>query len=90
MGNQNDTPNRGKLPAVNVEFATSQSASGPTPEQIRGKICNPIYSGVGPFPPLMDEATWVKAAAWMIEEDGAEQFLVNMLYVLRKSFDSVQ
>jgi hypothetical protein len=72
------------LPKVNVEFATGGEMPM-TPEKVRGLICNPIYAGVGPYPRLVDEATWVRAATRMIQEDGAEQFLVNMLYVLRKS-----
>jgi hypothetical protein len=72
------------LPKVNVEFATSGNMPM-TPEKVRGMICNPIYAGVGPYPRLVDEETWVRAATRMIQEDGAEQFLVNMLYMLRQS-----
>ena len=43
--------------------------------------------GVGPYPGLVPEAAWVHAAARTIQEDGAEQFLVNMLQMLRESFE---
>ena len=56
-----------------------------TPAQVRGMICNPVYAGVGPYPPIMSEGQWVEAAAKMIRDEGEEQFLVNMLYMLRKS-----
>jgi hypothetical protein len=29
------------------------------------------------------DAAWVRACAKLIEEEGAQQFLVNLLYVLR-------
>ena len=48
-------------------------------------MCSPICAGVGPFPALVDDETWVLAAAPMIKKEGSEQFLVNMLYVLRQS-----
>lgn len=79
--NKGDQP----LPKVNVEFATSGDAGEMTPEKMRSLMCNPIYAGVGPYPALVDDETWVRAAAQMIEKEGSEQFLVNMLYVLRQS-----
>jgi len=36
----------------------------------------------------MPEEQWVKAAMRYVEEDGLEQFLVNMLYVLRKAMEA--
>jgi len=73
------------LPKVNVKFAVAGSSGSVTPEMLRGLVCNPIYTGMGPFPTLIDDETWVRAATRAIEGDGAEQFLVNMLYVLRQS-----
>jgi hypothetical protein len=73
------------LPKVNVEYATSGDAGMMTEEKMRSLMCNPIYAGVGPYPALVDDETWVRAAAQMIRKEGSEQFLVNMLYVLRQS-----
>jgi hypothetical protein len=73
------------LPKVNVKFAAAGSSGNMTPEMFRSMVCNPIYTGMGPFPALIDDETWVHAATRAVEEDGAEQFLVNMLYVLRQS-----
>lgn len=56
---------------------------------IRGMFCNPIYAGVGPYPAIVDDVTWVRAAARAIEEDGVEQWLVNMLNSLRGSIGEV-
>jgi hypothetical protein len=52
---------------------------------VRGTIANPIYAGLGSYPQLITDEQWVRAAAQAIREDGAEQFLVNLLYVLRQS-----
>ncbi len=78
--------NNKPLPKVNVEYAASGGEM--TPQAVRAMFCNPVYAGVKPYPALVDDATWVRAAARMIRDEGAEQFLVNMLYVLRKSMEA--
>ncbi len=80
---QGDSP--AKLPKVTARFRPSDSQGQVTAEEVKGMICNPVYAGIGPYPQIVDDDTWVRAAARMIKEDGAEQFLVNMLYVLRQT-----
>ena len=55
-----------------------------SPEAVKGILVNPIYTSVGPFPRLVEDAVWVRACAKLIEEEGADQFLVNLLHVLRE------
>jgi hypothetical protein len=56
-----------------------------TAEKVRALFCNPLYAGItANFPKLVDDETWVRAAAQAIREHGSEQWLVNMLYVLRE------
>jgi hypothetical protein len=74
--------NHKPLPAPNVIVANPLDQ--PSPEAIRGMLINPIYTGIGPFPRLVEDEAWVRACAKLIEEDGAEQFLVNLLYILRE------
>lgn len=83
-----DRGERKPRPKVNVKFAAAGSSVEMTPEILRGLVCNPICTGMGPFPALIDDETWVHAASRAIEDDGAEQFLVNMLYVLRQALGS--
>jgi hypothetical protein len=52
---------------------------------IRGIICNPVHVGVPPYRRIISDAAWIESATQLIEEEGAEQFLVNMLYMLRTS-----
>jgi hypothetical protein len=82
-GNGSDRP----LPAPNVVVTR---AGAPVhelpPEAVKGILVNPIYTGVGPFPRLVEDAAWVRACAKLIQEEGAEQFLVNLLHVLRECF----
>lgn len=79
-------PNRKKkMPQPNVTFRASLEGGELTPADILGMICNPVYAGVGPYPALMSDEEWVAAAATAIRKEGPEQFLVNMLYMLRKS-----
>jgi hypothetical protein len=75
------------LPTPNVVVARA----GTPPEQlsskaVKGILVNPIYTGLGPFPRLVEDAAWVRACVKLIEEEGPQQFLVNLLYVLRECF----
>ena len=80
-GNGGDKP----LPAPNVVVTR---AGAPVqelpPEAVKGILVNPIYAGVGPFPRLVEDAAWVRACAKLIQKEGAQQFLVNLLYVLKE------
>ena len=80
-GNGSQSP----LPAPNVVVARSGTPVDElSPEAVKGILVNPIYAGVGPYPRLVQDDAWVRACARMIEEEGAEQVLVNLLYVLRE------
>jgi hypothetical protein len=48
-------------------------------------ICNSIYAGIPPYQQIVSDRMWVSSAITAIEEQGAAQFLVNMLTVLRTS-----
>ena len=73
------------LPAPNIVVARSGTPpEALSPAAVKGLLVNPIYAGVGPFPRLVQDDVWVRACATLIEEEGAEQFLVNLLYVLRE------
>ena len=75
-----------KLPSSNVKFRLANETGDFTPAEVRGMICNPIYAGLGPFPQMVSDEEWVAAAAMFIKKEGTEQFLVNLLHVLRESF----
>ena len=80
-GNGSESP----LPAPNVVVARSVTPPDElSPEAVKGILVNPIYAGVGPFPRLVQDDAWVRGCARMIEEEGSEQVLVNLLYVLRE------
>lgn len=71
------------LPARTVKYVLN-------PEEMneaaaRGMLSNPVYVGVPPYNRVVSDEAWVRAAVKLIEEDGAEQFLVNLLYMLRVS-----
>jgi hypothetical protein len=73
------------LPKPNASMKPGDSGTNFTEAEIRGLIANPIYAGIGPFPQLVSDEQWVRAAVKAIQEDGPEQFLVNLLHVLRQS-----
>ena len=76
---------KSKLPRPNAAFRTNDQAGDITPAEVLGMICNPVYAGMGPYPALVSDEQWVAAAATVINKEGAEQFLVNLLYVLRQT-----
>ena len=49
-----------------------------TVDDVRAIVTSPIYAGVGPFPALVDDDTWVKAIAVGIREEGKETILAQM------------
>lgn len=75
-----------KLPAPNAKLRLVNETGEFTPEEVRGLVCNPIYAGMGPYPKMLSDEEWVAAAAMAIKKQGAEQFLVNLLHVLRQAF----
>ena len=79
------------LPKPNARMKLSGSSFAElTEEEVRGMIANPIYAGIGPYPQLIPDEQWVRCAAKAIAEYGPEQFLVNMLYVLRQALRGAQ
>jgi hypothetical protein len=82
---------RPSLPRPNV----SVPESGDDPSKfgvagVKGMVMNPIYAGVGEYPKMIPDDQWVAAARQVLAEDGPDQFLVNLLYVLRRTFGCVE
>jgi hypothetical protein len=74
------------LPKCNVDVRMSGESRQWSEEQVRAIVCNPIYAGIGAYPASQSDDEWVRGAAKLINEEGAEQFLINLLAVLRASF----
>jgi hypothetical protein len=55
-------------------------------DMVGGILCNPVYAGIPPFPEVLPESQWKRTALVQIGQMGAKQFLVNMLYALKRSF----
>jgi hypothetical protein len=71
------------LPKPTVD--TNVAGGEMTEQNVRAMLCNPIYAGIADYPPIINDEQWIRAAAKGIKDDGAEQWLVNMLHVLRAS-----
>ena len=78
-----DAPISPHLPRRTVKYVTDPNQM--TEAEIRGVVCNPVYTGIPPYPRMVTDEVWIKTAMQMIQEEGVEQFLVNMLYMLRNS-----
>jgi hypothetical protein len=72
------------LPKPNVTYR-SHGSDFLDEKSLKGMICNPAYAGLPPFPQIISDEAWIKAATQLINEEGPEQFLVNMLYMLRQN-----
>ena len=60
-----------------------------TEAAIKGILVNPLNAGAGPFPPLFSDRQWVGACKQLLQQEAPEQFLVNLLFVLRKTLESL-
>jgi hypothetical protein len=90
-GGAEDGGRRRPLPRPNVslpEHGDDPSKFGAA--GLKGMVMNPIYAGVGDYPMMIPEDQWVAAARQVLHEDGPDQFLVNLLYVLRRTFGCVE
>jgi hypothetical protein len=82
-----DDANRTPLPARTVKYITN--AEELSEAAVEGMVSNPVYVGVPPYRRVVSDEAWIQAATTLIEKKGAEQFLVNMLYMLRVSMVDV-
>ena len=74
-----------ELPRPNVEVVRSGTPlTAMTAAGVKGILVNPLNAGVGPFPPLVSDAQWVAACKQLLQQEAPEQFLVNLLFVLRQ------
>ena len=58
-------------------------------KMVGGILCNPVLAGIPPFEAAVAEKTWIEAGVMMAENVGLRQYLVNVLYQLKKSISSV-
>jgi len=79
---RNRKPLPAPLPSPNAEVVSGE-LGGET--GVRGILCNPIYAGVAPYPAMVSDEQWIRAACEQIRQEGPEQFLVNMLYCLKQT-----
>jgi len=56
---------------------------------VGGILCNPVYAGIPPFDAVVDDEMWIAAGVKLVEQVGLRQYLVNVLYELKKSLASV-
>lgn len=72
------------LPRISVLYFTADDTGPVTPAKLRSLFCNPINVRLEPYAPgIVNDELWVAAAAMLVRREGAEQFLVNMLYTLQ-------
>ena len=77
------------LPDVSHPGDRDWQDEGWNKEMVGGMLCNPIYAGIPPFSQMVDDQMWIAAGVKMAERVGLRQYLVNVLYELKKSIHSV-
>lgn len=55
-----------------------------TEEGVEEVLANPVYFGLGPYPPLIEPEAFIKAGVKLIEEIGAERYLTDLVCNLLK------
>lgn len=60
-----------------------------TSGQVLALVANPIYTGIGPYPKMIDDELWIKAVNKQIEALGTELVLRVLLDSLRQAFDDI-
>ena len=59
-----------------------------TADDVSKVIANPIYVGMGSFPQIIDDETWLTTATKQIKKEGPHKFLTRMLRVLRETLST--
>ena len=59
-------------------------------EDVKSIFCNPIFTGIAPFPKMIEDDLWIKSAKNLIEKIGIDDFLKGMLKALRATYGKVQ
>jgi hypothetical protein len=60
-----------------------------TANDVRAILHNPVYVGLGPFPALIDEATWLAVQERMMREDGLDVSLLQLRTSLEHTFGTL-
>ena len=66
---------RGTRAILNTRFSANRAKEIPT---------KPVYTGIGPYPPIVEFELWLDANVRMIEEDGAEIVIHGILGQFKK------
>jgi len=57
-----------------------------TPDDVRKMLTNPVYTGVGPYPAVIEEETWLKCNVRLIEETGTRDVVESILARFQEVF----
>ena len=72
------------------EWCAAQEYGFKTISGLVYQTVNPIYAGVGPFPPIVSRDVYVGAAKKLIEEIGIDMFLQIQLDSLQYTFKGME
>lgn len=90
-GRGNGAGRRGPLPRPNVVAVEGdEDPALVTVEGIRGLMMDPIHAGVVGYRRYVSDDQWIAAARRVLDAAGPDQFLVNLLDLLRRSFGCLE
>ena len=58
--------------------------------EFKGVTMNPAYTRIGHYPRMVNDDRWIEAARRVFDNDGPDQFFVNLLYILRRTFGCIE
>lgn len=61
-----------------------------TADDVRKMLTNPVYAGMGLYPPIVAEDLWLASNVVRIAKEGAEAVVESVLMQFRETFPEVQ
>jgi hypothetical protein len=91
VGNYPQRRSEGEVPLPSVSYQGDRdwNDDGWNKEMVGGILCNPVLAGIPPFEAAVDEQVWIAGGVRLAGEFGLRQYLVNVLYQLKKSISGV-
>jgi len=79
-------------PNIKVNTLGYSNATPPSEldeKTVHGILSNIVYVGIGYYEQVIDEEIWIKTAKILLQKDGIDQFLANIIECVEKSFNVV-
>ncbi len=59
-------------------------------DDVKKVLSNPVYAGLGPYPSIVPEETWIQANARRVREEGPAEAVRSVLDAFQETFPHLQ